>query len=96
MLVILLTMEDSEINSKVDQLLAQFWDAHEKLLIDMDNIDEGEYFKRQHEMWRFRNEAAAISDEYFLFSCWGMSEKANKLYGEGCSARYLEFLINNQ
>jgi hypothetical protein len=42
-------------------------------------------------MWEFRNKASDYG-EYFLISLWGMSEKAEKLYGVGTASRYVEFL----
>jgi len=80
-----------ELKEEVRIAMTQFWEAYDKLFIDMDNLNEDEFQIRQHEMWEFRNKASEYGD-YFLISLWGMSEKAEKLYGAGSSLRYFEFL----
>ena len=81
-----------KLNEKVRTLMIEFWDAYDKLFIDMYNLTEDEFFKRAHKMYQFRNKASEIDGDYFLISLWGMSEKARKLYGEGSSKRYIDFL----
>lgn len=79
-----------DLREEVRILMLQFWEAYDKLFIDMDNLTENEYNIRQHEMWEFRNKASDYGD-YFLISLWGMSEKAEKLYGNGSSLSYIDF-----
>lgn len=81
-------------NEDVRNLMIRFREAHDRLLVDMDNLTEEEYFIRQHEMWGYRNKASELSGDYFLISLWGMSNKADKLYGKGSTARYISFLNN--
>ena len=80
-----------ELKEEVRIVMIQFWEAYDKLFIDMDNLTEDEFHIRQHEMWEFRNKASEYGD-YFLISLYSMSEKAEKLYGTGSSSRYVEFL----
>ena len=80
-----------ELREEVRITMIQFWESYDKLFVDMDNLTEDEFNIRQHEMWEFRNKASDYG-EYFLISLWGMSEKAEKLYGVGTSSRYVEFL----
>ena len=81
----------ADLKEEVREAMIQFWEAYDKLFIDMDNLTEDEYHIRQHEMWGFKNKACDYGD-YFLISLWGMSEKAEKLYGKGASSRYIKFL----
>jgi len=81
----------ANLKEEVREAMIQFWEAYDKLFIDMDNLTEDEYHIRQHEMWGFRNKASDYGD-YFLISLWGMSEKAEKLYGAGSSSRHVDFL----
>lgn len=86
----------SDLKDEVRILMMKFWDAHDALLIDMDNLTEDEYFIRQNEMWEYRNKASEISGDYFLITLGGMSKKAERLYGEGSSARYIDLLIKGK
>jgi len=81
-----------ELNEDVRNLMIQFWESYDKLFDEMDNLSEFEFHKRQNEMWEFRNKASEIKGDIFLISLWGMSEKAEKLYGSGSSLRYLNKL----
>ena len=80
-----------ELREEVRNTMIQFWESYDKLFVDMDNLTEDEFNIRQHEMWEFRNKASDYG-EYFLISLWGMSEKAEKLYGSGSSSRYIDYL----
>ncbi len=81
-----------DLKEEVRTEMLQFWKAYDELFIDMDNLTEYEFFRREHEMWEFRNKASEIAGDYFLISLWGMSKKAEKLYGNGSSLRYIDFL----
>ena len=81
-----------ELHKDVRSLMKKFWKAYDKLYIEMDGLTENEFFIKQHEMWEFRNKASTISGDMFLISLWGMSDKAEKLYGKGSSWRYIEFI----
>jgi hypothetical protein len=80
-----------ELREEVRNAMIQFWESYDKLIVDMDNLTEDEFNIRQHEMWEHRNRAMEYGD-IFLISLYGMSEKAEKLYGNGSSLRYIEFL----
>lgn len=78
-----------ELREEVRSTMIQFWESYDKLFVDMDNLTEDEFYIRQHEMWEFRNKAFDYGD-YFFISLWGMSEKAEKLYGVSLSSRHFD------
>lgn len=75
-----MTTEDVQ-NKEARALMEKFWEAHDKLFEDMDNLTKEQFEKRQHEMWEYRNKASDIEENFFMISLWGLSEKANELYG---------------
>jgi len=78
-----MTTEDV-VHPEVRKHMVKFWEAYEKLLVDMDNLTYQEFKIRQHEMWGHRNDASEINGDYFLISLWGLSKKARALYGDEC------------
>jgi hypothetical protein len=81
---------------EVRELMEKFWESYDKLWGDMDNLTLEEFNERQHEMWSWRNKASEIRGDYFLLTLSGMSNKAEKLFGEDYSRKYIEFLNNKR
>ncbi len=79
-------------NIEARNLMEKFWEAYDKLFIDMDNLTYEEFLVRQHEMWEWRNKASDIYGDYFLLTLGGLSNKAILLYGKDGSEDY--FKIN--
>lgn len=78
-------------NKEVRELMEKFWESYDKLFKDMDNLTKEEFFEREHEMWSWRNKASAIDGDYFLISLWGMSKKAEELFGKDATWEYIQF-----
>ena len=78
-----MTTSDLE-NPEVRKHMELFWEAHDKLFVDMDNLTHDEFQIRHHEMWQHRNNASDIDGDMFLISCWGLSRKAHEIYGSEC------------
>lgn len=56
----------------------------------MDTLTYEEYCKRSREMWEWRNKASDIDGDYFLISLYGMSNKAEALWGKDGSEEYFK------
>lgn len=82
-------------NPEVRFFMEKFWEAYDKLWIDMEILSYEEFIIRQHEMWEWRNKASEIEGDYFLLSLWGMANKATSLYGKDGSEEYFKNENNN-
>ena len=71
-------------NPEVRKHMELFWEAYDKLWVDMETIPYEEFEKRNKEMWKHRNGVGDIEGDYFLISLWGMSSKAREIYGDKC------------
>ena len=69
-------------NIEVRELMLKFWEAYDKLFLDMETLSYDEFRKRSHEMLEWRNKASDIRGDYFLLTLGGMSNKAISLYGK--------------
>jgi hypothetical protein len=72
----------SELHPEVKVTMIKFWEAYDKLWVDMETLTKEEYKVRASEMWSHRNKAMDIDGTIFLLTLGGLSEKYNKLYGE--------------
>jgi hypothetical protein len=78
-----LTTEEID-HPEVRKHMEKFWEAYDKLFVDMDNLPYEEFEERHKEMWSHRNNAMDVRGDMFLISLWGMSNKAHTLYGDKC------------
>jgi hypothetical protein len=68
-------------NEEVNALMTKFWEAHDKLYVDMDNLSYEEFKIRSKEMWNICNKTVDVDGTIFMITLDSMPEKANKLYG---------------
>lgn len=73
---------DEKLHPEVIKLMTQFWEIHDKLIVDMDKLTYEEYIEKRKEMSNYIFKVFDLSGDLFLISLWGMEAKAIKLFGE--------------
>lgn len=70
------------VSDEAKAYIDSFWDAYDKLYVDMDSLTYEEYKIRNRQMWDFIHKFHEVSGTYVLLTLYGLEDKANKLFGD--------------